>query len=91
MYTLNPVSQLESRAEFVEGIMQVAELCNWPEEQAEDLRGLLLEELTYIDNLMYDVYEATEDQRTAFLVWEAHMEDLRRWLSLILGIKLKFV
>lgn len=91
MYTLNPVSQLLSRAEFMEGIMQVAELCNWPEEQSEDLQSLLLEELTYIDNLMYDVYEATDDPRAAFLVWEAHMEDLRRWLSLILGIKIKFV
>lgn len=88
---LSPVSQLEMRAEFVSGIMEVSQLCNWPEHQVEELRILLLEELTYIDNLMYDVFEQTERYDLAYAVWEAHMEDLRRWLSLILGIKIKFV
>ena len=79
------------RAEFVEGIIEIANLCNWPKKKIDDLQILLLEELAYIDNLMYDVYETTENQKTALLVWEGHMEDLRRWLSLILGVKIKFV
>lgn len=88
---LDPVNQLEMRAEFIQGVMSVAHLCNWSEEQAEELRFLLLEELASIDNFMYEVYENTEQRDVAFTVWEAQMENLRRWLSLILGIKIKYV
>ncbi|MBD3260335.1 MAG: hypothetical protein GF334_01435 [Candidatus Altiarchaeales archaeon] len=79
------------RAEFIQGIMEVARLCNWPEKQAEELRSLLLEELASIDNFMYEVYESTEQRDVAFAVYEAQMENLRRWLSLMLGIKIKYV
>ncbi len=91
MSILSPVQQLAMRAEFISGIMEIAQLCNWPKRQSEELQDLLLEELAYIDNLMYEVYETTEKQAVAFAVWEAHMEDLRRWLSLILGIKIRYV
>lgn len=91
MYILNPVKQLQQRADFLEGILEVAKLCNWSDKEMEDLQDQLLEELAYIDNLMYDVYEETENRHLAMAVWEASMENLRRWLSLILGVKIKYV
>lgn len=91
LYVINPVQQLEMRAEFLSSILNVVGLCNWELSKIEDLQKFLLEELCYIDNLMYEIYERTENQELAFSVWEAHMEDLRRWLSLILGIKIKYV
>lgn len=91
MELLDPVNQLEMRAEFITGIVEVAQLCNWTQSQVEDLRRHLLEELAYIDNLMYDTYDRTSNREVAYVTWEAHMEDLRRWLSLIFGIKIKYV
>jgi len=88
---LDTISVLEQRLEFLESITEVATNCNWPPEKIEELHDYLLDEVIKIDNLMFDTYEDTEDPKLAYLVWEGHMEDLRRWLGLILGIKIKFV
>ena len=88
---LDPVSVLEQRLEFLEGITEVATNCNWPPEAVQELHDYLLNEVIKIDNLMFDTYTATQNRELAYLIWEGHMEDLRRWLGLILGIRIKFV
>lgn len=79
------------RLEFMQGILEVGLLCNFTKEKLEELQSILLEELAYIDNLMYEVYEQTGDRAVATAVWEASMENLRRWMSLITGIKIKYI
>lgn len=91
MVVLDPVSILEQRRDFLEGIIEVARLSNWSERAIEGLRDYLWEELVDIDNAMFDVYEKTGNKLPAYLTWEARMEDLRRWLSLIFGIKIQYV
>lgn len=91
MFILNPVQQLGMRVEFLQGILDVAQLCNWTDKELEDLQELLLQELIAIDNLMYDVYEETRDRDLASAVWDSALENLRRWLSLILGIRIKYI
>ncbi len=88
---LSAVSILQQRVDFLDGIAEVAKDCNWPDEEIQRLLDYLIKELIDIDNLLYDVYEQTESGETAFMVWEGRMEDLRHWLSLILGIKIKYV
>jgi hypothetical protein len=88
---LDTVSILEHRLGFLEGISEIATQCNWAPGQIQELHDYLLDEVIKIDNLMFDTYEETEDPELAYLIWEAHMEDLRRWLGLILGIKIKYV
>jgi hypothetical protein len=88
---LDPVNQLEMRAEFISRVIELVILCNWPEQKIKELQELLLEELAFIDNLMYEVFEETGRHDIAYATWEAYMEDLRRWLSLMIGIKIKFV
>lgn len=91
MVNLDTVSVLEQRLEFLESITEVATNCNWPPEKIQELHDYLLDEVIKIDNLMFDTYAETEDPELAYLIWEGHMEDLRRWLGLILGIRIKFV
>ena len=91
MINLDTVSVLEQRLEFLEGVAGIATDCNWAPEQIEELHDHLLEEIIKIDNLLFNVYEKTDDMKLAYLVWEGHMEDLRHWLGLILGIRIKFV
>ena len=88
---LTAVSILQQRVDFLEGIADVAKDCNWADEKVQELLDHLVEELIDIDNLLYDVYEQTWNREVAFLAWESRMEDLRHWLSLILGIKIKYV
>lgn len=90
-HLLPPVHQLQMRLEFMQGILEVGLLCNFTKEKLEELQSILLEELAYIDNLMYEVYEKTGDRAVAAAVWEASMERLRRWMSLITGIKIKYI
>ena len=88
---LDTISILQHRLGFLEGVREIATNCNWSPAQVEELHDYLLDEVIKIDNMMFDIYEETEDAELAYLTWEAHMEDLRRWLSLILGIKIKYV
>ncbi len=91
MFYMNTVTILEQRLEFLEGMKETAKLCDWPEAAIEDLGEVLLREVIRIDNLMFDTYEATENQVLAVSTWEDSMEELRHWLTLILGIKVKFI
>jgi len=91
MVNLDTVSVLEQRLEFLDCITEVATNCNWPSEKVQELHDYLLDEVIKIDNLLFDVYEETQDGKLAYLIWEGHMEDLRRWLGLILGIRIKFI
>jgi hypothetical protein len=91
MPSVNTISVLERRLEFLEGLMEIATSCNWSSDQISELHDYVLEEIINIDNLMLDTCEATHDPELAQLVWEGHMEDLRHWLSLVLGIRIKFV
>ena len=91
MVNLDTVAILEQRLEFLESISDVATTCNWSPDKIQELHDYLLDEVIKIDNLMFDTYEETDDPELAYLTWEGHMEDLRHWLSLVLGIKIKFV
>lgn len=88
---LDTVSVLEHRLGFLQGIEEVARQCNWTPDQIQELHDYLLDEVIKIDNLMFDTYAETENPQLAYLIWEGHMEDLRYWLGLILGIKIKYV
>ncbi len=90
-HLLDPVHQLEMRLGFMQGILEVGLLCNLNKKQLEEIQEMLLGELAYIDNIMYEIYEETGERDVAFAVWESSMEGLRRWLSLIMGIKIKYV
>ncbi len=91
MFYMDTVSLLQQRLEFLEGVKETASLCNWSDEKIEDLGLLLLKEVIRIDNLMFDTYEATKNRDLSVEMWEQNMEDLRHWLTLILGIKVKFI
>ncbi len=91
MLILDTVAVLEQRLEFLEGVMDIATSCNWSSKKIQELHDYLLDEVIKIDNLLFDVYEETDNPKLAYLTWESHMEDLRYWLSLVLGIKIKFI
>lgn len=91
MFYLDTVSLLEQRIEFLEGIKDTASLCNWPDEQIEEFSIWVLKEVIRIDNLLFDTYEATENRELSAILWNDNMEDLRHWLTLIFGVKIKFI
>lgn len=88
---LDTVSVLERRLEFLTGVAEVAAMCNWDPGRISELYSHLLDEVIKIDNLMFDVFEETQNPQLAYLVWEGHMEDLRHWLGLILGVRIRFI
>lgn len=88
---LDPVEVLLQRGEFLEGIKEIALLCNWSIEDTEALCELVWDELVAIDNLMYAIYESSQDRTQALYTWERKTEELRRWLSLMLGVKLRYL
>ncbi len=87
----DPVSVLEQRVDFVEGIIELADMCNWKDEDIEELRQYVGDQLIYIDTILYTTYRETKNKDLSYKMWEVHMEDLRHWLSLILGVKIKYV
>ncbi len=91
MFSMGTVYVLEQRLDFLEGVKETANLCNWEEERVEELTDLLVRELIRIDNLMFDTFEATGNKKFAVEVWNTNMEELRHWLTLILGIKVRFI
>ena len=90
MITPDVVEVLEDRLEFLEYVKEVAILCNWSPSQVEELYEHLLHETIRIDNIMFDVYDETDNFELASSVWEMHAGELLRWLQLILGVKIKF-
>ena len=97
METPNPVAVLEQRIMFLASIVQVALLCNWSEKDIQRLREHVNDRLIAIDNLRYDLIEQGEEEseeyseETANFLWHTFMEQLRKDLSLILGVKIKYV
>jgi len=88
---MGTVDILKNRFEFLEGIGELATLCNWNKEDIEELHHHLLEEIIKIDNLLLKGFDKDEDPLLALAVWEINMEDLRHWLSLVLGVKVKYI
>jgi len=93
----NPVAVLEQRITFLASIIQVAQLCNWTSKDIQTLKNHVNDQLIAIDNTRYDMIESSEtendeysEERANFL-WHALMEQLRKDLSLILGVKIKYV
>ena len=91
MVPIGPVSVLKQRLEFIEGITDVAKCCNWSEAQIQELRKYVHSQLVELDNDAFCVYELTKEKELAVNFWESRMEDLRQWLSLSLGIKIKYI
>ena len=87
----DPVTVLEERIAFIEGITNTAAMCNWKEKDIAELSHYINNQLVYIDNILHTTYTETNDYELAEKTWEVHMEDLRHWLSLILGIKIKYI
>jgi hypothetical protein len=88
---LGPVEVLEQREEFLESVREIARLCYWSDQDINELSNKLWDDLVKIDNDMFVTYERTRDRKLAYRQWETQTEDLRRWLSLILGIKITYV
>lgn len=91
MVNLSAVAVLQQRGEFLDSIAEVAKDCNWTDEQIQELIDYLHKEIISIDNLLYRILEETGNKTQAFGAWEHRMEELRHWLSLVLGIKIKYV
>ena len=97
METPNPIAVLEQRIIFLTSIVEVAQLCNWTKNDIQKLKEHVNEQLISIDNVRYDLIEAgeeTEDdysEERADFMWHALMERLRKDLSLILGVKIKYI
>ncbi len=87
----DPVSVLEQRVNFVEGIVELAALCNWKDVDIEELRHYIGDQLVRVDKVLYTTYKETKDKDLSHKLWEVHMEDLRHSLSLILGVKIRYV
>lgn len=88
---LDPVSILLQRREFLQGVEEVALLCNWKEEDVEIISELVWDELVSIDNHMFSIYEETHDRLAALITWETKAEELRQWLSLLFGVKIRYI
>ncbi len=91
MINIDAISVLQQRVDFLNGIGDVAKDCNWGDDETQELLDYLTNQLIEIDNLLYDTYENTDDKRIAFIAWESRMEELRHWLSMVLGIKIKYI
>jgi hypothetical protein len=96
----NPVAVLEQRVMFLASIVEVAQLCNWSLKDIHGLKNHVHDQLIAIDNLRYDLIfwgeeeEEEADQYSeekANFMWHAMMEQLRKDLSLILGVKIKYI
>jgi len=94
----NPVAVLEQRVMFLASIVEVAQLCNWSLKDIHELKNHVHDQLIAIDNLRYDIIfwgeEGDEDpycEERATYMWHAMMEQLRKDLSLILGVKIKYI
>ena len=88
---LDPVETLRHRQEFIEGVCELARLCNWGDSQIQELGKQLWEELVQVDNDTLSKMGEGEDDEEAYRVWEVGMEKIRYWLTLILGIRIKYV
>lgn len=97
MESPNPVAVLEQRITFLASIIEVAQLCNWMPKDVQTLKNHVNDQLIVIDNTRYDLLESSEaeddeyGQERADFLWHALMEQLRKDLSLILGVKIKYV
>ena len=97
MESPNPVAVLEQRVTFLASIVEVAQLCNWSSKDIQRLKNHVHEQLVAIDNTRYDLIEAGEEvndeynEERANFMWHALMEQLRKDLSLILGVKIKYI
>ncbi len=97
METPDPVAVLEQRIMFLSSIIEVAQLCNWRIKDILTLKNHVHGRLISIDNIRYDLIEFSEEdgeehgEERANYVWHALMEQLRKDLSLILGVKIKYV
>ncbi len=93
----NPVAVLEQRITFLASIIEVAQLCNWMPKDVQALKNHVNDQLISIDNTRYDLLESSEaeddeyGEERADLLWHSLMEQLRKDLSLILGVKIKYV
>ena len=90
MSLADPVEILEQRAFFLEAVTDLAKFCNWTDTRTEELKEYVHEELIRIDNLLFNIYEDTQDREIAYMLWEEELEDLRRWLSMVLGIRIRY-
>lgn len=98
METPNPVAVLEQRIEFLIGVIEVAQLCNWSSKDIQELKEHTFDRLVEIDNIRYDLIMWGEEvanneysEERANYMWNVLMEQLRKDLSLILGVKIKYV
>ena len=91
MESPNPVAALEQRAVFLASVVEVARLCNWSDLEASKLKEHIHGCLIEMDNIRYDIVEETQDCELAGEMWRCYAESLRKSLSLILGIKIKYV
>jgi hypothetical protein len=95
--TPNPVAVLEQRIVFLKSIEEVAKLCNWDTRDIKTLNRHVHERLVEIDNIRYDLIELSVEEKEEYgeeranYVWQSLMEQLRKDLSLILGVKIRYV
>ena len=93
----NPVVVLEQRAIFLASIVEVARLCNWSSKDIQRLKNRVHGRLINIDNGRYDLIERAEEEGDEYgeegadALWHAAMEVLRKDLSLVLGVKIKYI
>ena len=88
---LDAVETLQHRLEFIDTACELARLCDWKEKEVAELAEQLWDELVQVDTAALRKMDEGTDEAEAYQVWEEGMENIRYWLALVLGIKIRFV
>ena len=88
---IGPVDVLLQRQQILGGVEQLARLCNWKEQEIQELLEKIWESLVEIDNRAIAIAQTTGDESVARDAWFSGMSGIQYWLSLVLGVDINFM
>jgi len=87
----DPALTLIQREAFLQDTLEIARLCHWNEKQLKGLKSYIWQKLVEVDNKIIDVLEQSNDEIEALNIWTEGMEEIRYSVSLMLGIKIRYL
>lgn len=87
----DPALTLIQREAFLQDTLELARLCNWSEDQIKGLRKYIWQKMVETDNKIIHSLEQHNDQMEALSIWTDGMEQIRYSVSLMLGIKIRYL
>jgi len=87
---VGPVEVLHQRQQILDGVAQLGRLCNWSDEEIQELLEQVWTGMVEIDNSAFKYARETGNEIGARDVWTKGMTDLQYWLSLVLGVEVAF-